>query len=335
MIKLTVLDQSPVFDGQSNEIAVKRTIEMAKQVEKIGYYRFWVAEQHSMSAFASSSPEIVSAAILSQTSKIRVGVAGILVGHYAAIKVAESVAMLSAIGNGRFDFGIGRTPGAIPEVINELGNNVFMPDNLDKKSDEIFGYLDGLNTVAVVPKNQVVDERWILCGSVGGAVKYAAKNGLALSYAHFVNPQACVEAIQYYREHFKPSKYLNKPKVNIAINAVVADSDEQAIRLAQPALNYYVRSNMGESDIGFSCQRDAEQAEYNEQGNAIVAQVINAGFIGGSDTVKAKLKVLIEATDCDELTILSIVEEPKHQIETYQVVYQLINDINSQTDGVG
>jgi len=329
MIQLTVLDQTPVFGEQTNTEAVNRSIEIARQAEEMGYHRYWVTEQHAMKAFACASPEILATAILSKTDRIRVGVAGILVGHYSSLKVAENVALVSALGKGRFDFGIGRTPGSVPEVTAALGENVFMPDMLDQKTDEIFAYLDEVADIKAVPTGQDVNERWILCGSMGGAARYAAENGLALSYAHFVNPVDCIEALNYYRDNFQPSKFLKAPKVSVAVNVIVADSDEDAYDLALPALNYYVRSRQGEINIGFPSQVEARDYSFNQQHDEIINQVLAAGFIGSKNKVENKLSHLIETTGCDEIVVLCIVEQPEAQLNTYQAVCDIVQSINT------
>ena len=47
MIRLNILDQSPVIQGMSSEEAVQQTIELAKLAEELGYHRYWVAEHHN------------------------------------------------------------------------------------------------------------------------------------------------------------------------------------------------------------------------------------------------------------------------------------------------
>ncbi|USE71057.1 hypothetical protein CTT31_18290 [Pseudoalteromonas maricaloris] len=244
MTKLTILDQTPVFGTQSGVDAVRRSIACARYAEEIGYDAYWVTEQHSMKAFGCASPEILAANILAQTNKIRVGVAGILIGHYSPLKVAENIALLNAIGNGRFDFGIGRTPGAMPDVTKELGGETFTPEELDRKSDEIISYLSDMNSLSAVPVPDSFDSYCILCGSMGGAVKYAAQNGLPLAYAMFVNPTHCQEAIEYYRSNFVPSKLFDKPRVSLAVNAIVAESDDIAQELALPAINFLFEAEL-------------------------------------------------------------------------------------------
>ena len=44
-IKLSALDQSPIGEGSNSTEALRNTITLAQELEKLGYYRFWVSEQ--------------------------------------------------------------------------------------------------------------------------------------------------------------------------------------------------------------------------------------------------------------------------------------------------
>lgn len=78
MIKLSVLDQSPVSEGSSPAEALAQTAALAREAERLGYFRFWVAEHHFAPGLAGSSPEVLMAHLAAVTSSIRIGSGGIL-----------------------------------------------------------------------------------------------------------------------------------------------------------------------------------------------------------------------------------------------------------------
>ena len=80
--------------------------------DTLGYHRFWVSEHHNNDTIVGSAPEILMSAIAAQTSRIRVGSAGVMLPHYAPYKVAEQFRVLEAIAPGRIDLGLGRAPGS-------------------------------------------------------------------------------------------------------------------------------------------------------------------------------------------------------------------------------
>ena len=82
---LDVLDQSPVFRGQSPAEAIAKTLRLAQEVEQLGYRRFWVSEHHGAHAYASASPEVMLARLGSVTSRLRIGAGGVLLRPFARL----------------------------------------------------------------------------------------------------------------------------------------------------------------------------------------------------------------------------------------------------------
>jgi luciferase family oxidoreductase group 1 len=112
MISLSVLDQSVAVTGRTEDASIRETLQLARHCEALGYKRFWVSEHHSHPSIVGSAPEVLMAAIAATTSRIRVGSAGVMLPHYAALKVAEQFRVLEAIAPGRIDLGVGRAPGS-------------------------------------------------------------------------------------------------------------------------------------------------------------------------------------------------------------------------------
>ena len=110
MIKLSVLDQSPISDGSTATQAFSHTVTLAQEVEKLGYTRFWVSEHHNSVSLAGSSPEILISHIAAKTERMRVGSGGVMLPHYSPYKVAENFRVLEALYPNRIDLGVGRAP---------------------------------------------------------------------------------------------------------------------------------------------------------------------------------------------------------------------------------
>ena len=58
MLRLGVLDQSPVRGGGPAD-AIHETLELAEICDRLGYYRYWLAEHHATPGLAGSSPEVL------------------------------------------------------------------------------------------------------------------------------------------------------------------------------------------------------------------------------------------------------------------------------------
>ncbi len=111
-MRLSVLDQSTIVAGRAPEDAIRESMALARHCEALGYDRYWLAEHHASASQAGTAPEILIAAIAATTSRIRVGSAGVMLPHYASLKVAEQFRVLEAIAPGRIDLGLGRAPGS-------------------------------------------------------------------------------------------------------------------------------------------------------------------------------------------------------------------------------
>src|SRR5712692_8205118 len=112
MLRLGVLDQSPVRSGGAVADAIHETLDLAEACDRLGYHRYWLAEHHSTPGLAGSSPEVLIGQVAARTSRIRVGSGGVMLQHYSPLKVAESFRVLETLFPGRVDLGIGRAPGS-------------------------------------------------------------------------------------------------------------------------------------------------------------------------------------------------------------------------------
>ena len=72
-VPLSVLDLVPIGSGGGAAESIRRSVELARRAEELGFVRYWFAEHHGMPGIASSSPEILIEHIASKTARIRVG----------------------------------------------------------------------------------------------------------------------------------------------------------------------------------------------------------------------------------------------------------------------
>lgn len=107
-IPLSILDLSPISDGQDARTALHQTVDLAQHAEQWGFRRFWIAEHHFV-AVASSSPAVLIGQIAAATTHIRVGAAAVQLGHNTPLAVVEAFGTLDAFHPGRIDLGLGRS----------------------------------------------------------------------------------------------------------------------------------------------------------------------------------------------------------------------------------
>src|SRR3954467_8366331 len=120
MLRLSVLDQSPVAEGKTGAQALHDTLDLARLADGLGYTRYWVAQHHGGPMLAGPSPEVLIGPIAAATERIRVGSGGVMLPHYSPLKVAESFSVLAGLFPGRIDLGLGRAAGTDPMTTHAL-----------------------------------------------------------------------------------------------------------------------------------------------------------------------------------------------------------------------
>jgi alkanesulfonate monooxygenase SsuD/methylene tetrahydromethanopterin reductase-like flavin-dependent oxidoreductase (luciferase family) len=108
---LAVLDLVPISSGSTAAQALRNSIDLAQQAERLGYARFWFAEHHLNPGVAGTSPAVVLALTAGATSTIRLGSGAVQMGHRTALSTVEEFGLLDTAYPGRFDLGLGRSGG--------------------------------------------------------------------------------------------------------------------------------------------------------------------------------------------------------------------------------
>jgi alkanesulfonate monooxygenase SsuD/methylene tetrahydromethanopterin reductase-like flavin-dependent oxidoreductase (luciferase family) len=108
---LTVLDLVPISSGSSATQALRNSIDLAQQAERLGYARYWFAEHHLNPGVAGTSPAVVLALTAAATSAIRIGSGAVQLGHRTALSTVEEFGLVDALHPGRLDLGLGRSAG--------------------------------------------------------------------------------------------------------------------------------------------------------------------------------------------------------------------------------
>jgi alkanesulfonate monooxygenase SsuD/methylene tetrahydromethanopterin reductase-like flavin-dependent oxidoreductase (luciferase family) len=108
---LGVLDLVPIASGSTAAQALRNSIDLARQVERFGYARYWFAEHHLNPGVASTSPAVVLALTAAATSTIRIGSGAVQLGHRTALSTVEEFGLIDALYPARLDLGLGRSGG--------------------------------------------------------------------------------------------------------------------------------------------------------------------------------------------------------------------------------
>ncbi|BBX40891.1 LLM class flavin-dependent oxidoreductase [Mycobacterium simiae] len=109
--QLGVLDLVPISSGSTAAQALRNSIDLAQNAERLGYVRYWFAEHHLNPGVAGTSPAVLLALTAAETTTIRLGSGAVQMGHRTALATVEEFGLLDAAHPGRFDLGLGRSNG--------------------------------------------------------------------------------------------------------------------------------------------------------------------------------------------------------------------------------
>lgn len=93
---------------QSQEEVFENSLAYAEEAERLGFTGVWPLEHHFTRYGLCSSPLTMAAFLLGRTKSLRVGTAVSVLPLYHPVQLAEQVAIIDQMSDGRLDFGIGR-----------------------------------------------------------------------------------------------------------------------------------------------------------------------------------------------------------------------------------
>lgn len=324
-IKYSVLDLAPVIEGSTASNSFKNSLELARHVEKLGYYRYWLAEHHSMPGIASSATSVVIGYIAGGTSKIRVGSGGIMLPNHAPLAIAEQFGTLESMYPGRIDLGLGRAPGSdqlTARAMRSRGGHDF-PEQLEELRTYFNPSLEEKMGVRAFPGEGLNIPIWLL-GSSGFSAELAGRLGLPFAFASHFSPAYTLPALDMYRKSFQPSDVLKEPYVNVCLNIIAAGTDEEAEYLSTSQKQQFLSLIRGKptqlkppiEDVGVL---------WNSYEKELIDQKLNGTITGSYHTVKEKLQAFLNKTSANEIMINTQIYDHQARLKSYEIVADIFN----------
>jgi luciferase family oxidoreductase group 1 len=330
VLTLSVLDQSAAGAGRPQDATIRQTLALASKCETWGYKRFWVSEHHSHPSIVGTAPEILMAAIAAQTSRIRIGSAGVMLPHYAPLKVAEQFRVLDALAPGRIDLGVGRAPGSDGRTAQLLNPDRHASDNFPQQVMELQAWVTGEplppghpgHGVFAYPSGPTSPHVWMLGSSDYGA-QLAAHLSLPYAFAYFITDgQGADQAMHLYRNNFRPSASMPKPEAVVCVWALAADTEEEAWRLFESRARWKMDRNLGRIDALLPPEQAVRDYSAGEQ--RALADLKDNALVGTAKQVVSKLRGLAERLQIEEIVVITWTHDPVAQARSYELLAQEI-----------
>ncbi|MFV8270026.1 LLM class flavin-dependent oxidoreductase [Flavobacterium sp. GT2N3] len=329
-IPISLLELALITEDSNASETLQKTKALAQLADNLDYSRFWLAEHHNMAHVASSATVVLIGYIASQTQNIRVGSGGIMLPNHAPLIIAEQFGTLETLFPNRIDLGLGRAPGTDGLTAQAIRKDFFeqsqrFPQNV-AALQEFFSENNATAKVRAFPAEGTNVPIWILGSSMDSA-SLAAANGLPYAFAGHFAPKQMHQAFEFYRENFKPSEFLDAPKTMACVNAVAADTDEEAEKLSSSLTLMFL--NLIRNDRKpLQPPVDSLDGIMSEEEHFHVNQMTACSFVGSKEKLAIELKQFIEYTRIDELMITSPIFDHEEKLKSIRIMKEVMETIN-------
>jgi luciferase family oxidoreductase group 1 len=235
--------------------------------------------------------------------------------------IAEQFGTLASLYPGRIDLGLGRAPGSDPTTARALRRNLMSGgDEFPQDVIELMQYFESAppGPVRAVPGAGLDVPVWILGSSLFGA-QLAAMLGLPYAFASHFAPQQMMQAVEVYRQHFRPSDRLKAPYVMLGFNVFAAPTDAEAQELATSQMQAVVNLRSGRPRQLPPPDKDY-LSRIGPQERAILDSALTCAAIGSPETVKAQLEAFVAKTGANELMVTSQIYDQRARVRSYQLL---------------
>jgi luciferase family oxidoreductase group 1 len=299
-LSLSILDLAAVGREETIAESFAGSRELARVAERSGYRRIWYAEHHNISSIASSATAVLIAHIAAHTETIRLGAGGVMLPNHSPLVIAEQFGTLETLHPGRIDLGLGRAPGTDQRTWMALRRDPHASDRFPQDVVELQKFLgeeSPLPGIKAIPGRSTNVPLYILGSSLFGA-ELAAELGLPYAFASHFAPRFLHEAIEAYRNGFKPSRQQPEPYVIAGVGVIAADTSESAAAQLDAARRVRARALFGR---GRKLSEDDVTALIASPQAAAVDEMLAYTAVGLADEVVAYLESFAADTGADEL----------------------------------
>jgi luciferase family oxidoreductase group 1 len=163
-----------------------------------------------------------------------------------------------------------------------------------------------MHALRATPLARSVPTIWLL-GSSDYSARLAAEKGMPYVFAHHFSGSGTAEALELYRTGFRPSPEQPEPRTFLTVNAVVAETTEEAERLALPNLLMMVALRTGAPLGPQLLVEEAEKAQQNggvpDAHRPLIETMRARWVVGDPESARAQLETLAATYAVDEVMV--------------------------------
>ena len=271
----------PSLDGPAPEF-YRRMFEQMEVLDQVGFHQVWVTEHHFHEYGGTiPAPATFLSVVASRTTRIRLGVAIVILPLHNPLEVAESYAMVDVISGGRLNFGIGRgTPieleyvgiGYEDSVLRLREGTEIIRQGWSGETLDFSGKLFNYKGVRLLPKpvQQPHPPIWVAASRSDDTYRWAGEQGFhLLTLPYMYEPEVLRNAIDHYREALVQAGHDPSTREVLGkFHIYVTGSERQAVAEAGPYLHNYWRVADAQH-LGRTAARRLQATEQIARGNVI------------------------------------------------------------------
>lgn len=302
-------------------------LDQLELADQLGYDYAWEVEHHFLEEYSHSpAPEVFLGAASQRTKNIRLGhgIFQLTTNHPA--KVAEKVAVLDLLSDGRVEFGSGESA-SITELepfgvtmeekrgIWEDAMRCLVPMFADGGCEYHGPHFDfPLRNVLPKPRQKPHPPLWMACSQLD-TIAYAGRRGLGALGFQFVSADAAHAWVHaYYNGMTKRldrlTEYPINPNIALVSMFMCAETDEEARSKADGAtffqfcLRFYGQSKDRQRPAPGALVMWDEYNRWKRENPEVSERALRGGLIGSPETIRRKLRKF-ETSHIDQVILLN------------------------------
>lgn len=287
---------------------------LVRHAEQLGFEEAWIAEHHFEPDAVCPSILTLLSYLAGVTTTIRLGSAAVLLAFRNPIQVAEDIATIDLLSNGRFDFGVARGGpfelqnrhfGAGKDATREMTLEALGLVNRLLYEDKVTftGSHYEANALSLTPRPLQKPIPTYLATTTPGAIRYAARNGFGVMAGPPFPIEQIKETLRIYREASGPE---GDPRFTMARFYFAAQRREQALAEAVPFLARFAERMRG----NFARQDGAAPPSLTEEG------LLQRSLIGDFDEVAEKIAAYHAETGVRSILLKPISRDAEKNLRT-------------------
>ena len=322
------------WETDTEQKLYQNALSQVELADRLGYHYAWEVEHHFLEEYSHSpQPEVFLAAASQRTRQIRLGHGIIQLTTNHPARVAEKVACLDLVSNGRVEFGMGEGASITElspfdrqmedkQAVWEDGVRCVLPMFRDAGWEYDGPYFKfPLRNVLPKPVQKPHPPLWVACSQLE-TIELAGRCGIGALGFQFLSAEMAHAWVHAYYNSFvlrqqKLTDYQSNCNIAMVSYFMCAETDEEARRRAdgvtffQFSLAYYSNSRNRERAAPGTVSLWEEYLKWKQANPELAHKALTGGLIGSPETIRRKLR-RFEASHVDQIILLNQAGKNSH-----------------------